>query len=217
VLTLSLDLIDYSSQYGQVRNQPKSQLAAPDKKELILNAAIPVFGKSGFKKTSIEDLADAADISKQGLYLHFSSKEEIFHAAIQKYLEDGLNLVQQELDKPDTALFQRLMGAMDAWFGRHLVTFTPRWFDVIQAGEHLSGSQIEEFKVAFKEKLAKAIARSFEFKNARNVCTPKEISEVLFLFGLTWKEGNPSRADFMKKVNTCIRACCQIEETRSRT
>jgi AcrR family transcriptional regulator len=184
---------------------------------LILNAAIPVFGKSGFKKTSIEDLADAADISKQGLYLHFSSKEEIFQAAIQKYLEDGLNLVQQELDKPDTALFQRLMGAMDAWFGRHLVTFTPRWFDVIEAGEHLSGSQIEEFKVAFKEKLAKAIARSFEFKNARNVCTPKEISEVLFLFGLTWKEGNPSRADFMKKVNTCIRACCQIEETRSRT
>jgi AcrR family transcriptional regulator len=64
-----------------VRNQPKSQLAAPDKKELILNAAIPVFGKSGFKKTSIEDLADAADISKQGLYLHFSSKEEIFQTA----------------------------------------------------------------------------------------------------------------------------------------
>jgi hypothetical protein len=41
--------------------------------------------------------------------------------------------------------------------------------------------------VNLKEKLAKAIARSFEFKNARNVCTPKEISEVLFLFGLTWR------------------------------
>ena len=217
VLTLSLDSIDLFCKYSQVRNQRKSQPPAPDRKELILNAAIPVFGKLGFKKTSIEDLADAADISKQGLYLHFSSKEEIFQAAMQKYLEDGLNLVQQELDKADTALLQRLMGAMDAWFGRHLVTFTPRWFDVIEAGERLSGSQIEEFKVALKEKLAKAIARSFEFKNARNVCTPKEISEVLFLFGLTWKEGNPSRADFMKKVNTCIRACCQIEETRRRT
>jgi AcrR family transcriptional regulator len=210
-------MIDYSGQYGQVTNQLKSQMAATDKKELILNAAIRVFGKSGFKKTSIEDLADAADISKQGLYLHFSSKEEIFQAANQKYLEDGLNLVQQELGKPDTALVQRLMGAMDAWFGRHLVTFTPRSFDVIEAGERLSGSQIEEFKIAFKEKLAKAIARSSEFKNARNVCTPQEISEVLFLFGLTWKEGNPSRADFMKKVNICIRACCQIKTTRDRT
>jgi len=78
-----------------MRNKPKSQLLVPDKKELILNAAIPVFGKSGFKKTSIEDLADAAAISKQGLYLHFSSKEEIFQAAMQKYLEDGLNLVNR--------------------------------------------------------------------------------------------------------------------------
>jgi AcrR family transcriptional regulator len=216
-LTLPLDTMDQFSQYGQVRSQPKVRLAAPDKKALILIAAISVFGKSGFKKTSIEDLADAADISKQGLYLHFSSKEEIFQAANQKYLEDGLNLVQQELDKPDAALVQRLMGAMDAWFGRHLVTFTPRSFDVIEAGERLSGSQIEEFKVAFKEKLAKAIARSLEFKNARNVCTPQEISEVLFQFGLTWKEGNPSREDFMKKVNTCIRACCQIDKTRIRT
>jgi TetR/AcrR family transcriptional regulator, regulator of autoinduction and epiphytic fitness len=216
-LSTSLDKVDYFGQYGQVQNQPKSQQATPDKREVILNAAIRIFGKSGFKKTSIEDLADAADISKQGLYLHFSSKEEIFQAANQKYLEDGLSLVQQELDKPDAALFQQLMGAMDAWFGRHLATFTPRSFDVIEAGERLSGSQIEEFKVAFKEKLAKAIARSFEFKSARNVCTPKEISEVLFMFGLTWKEGNPSRADFMKKVNICIRACCQIEETKRRT
>jgi TetR/AcrR family transcriptional regulator, regulator of autoinduction and epiphytic fitness len=216
-LSTSLDKIDSFGQYGQVKNHPKSQRATPDKREVILNAAIRIFGKSGFKKTSIEDLADAADISKQGLYLHFSSKEEIFQAANQKYLEDGLSLVQQELDKPDAALFQRLMGAMDAWFGRHLATFTPRSFDVIEAGERLSGSQIEEFKVAFKEKLAKAIARSFEFKSARNVCTPKEISEVLFMFGLTWKEGNPSRADFMKRVNICIRACCQIEERRRRT
>jgi AcrR family transcriptional regulator len=200
-----------------VKDQSSFQSAVPDKRELILSAAIPVFGKSGFKKTSIEDLADAADISKQGLYLHFSSKEEIFQAAMQKYLEDGLTLVQQELDKTDSALFQRLMGAMDAWFGRHLVTFTPRWFEVIEVGERLSGSQIEEFKVSFKEKVAKAIAGSFEFKNARNICTPKEISEVLFLFGLTWKEGDSSRADFMKKVKTCIRACCQIEETRNRT
>jgi hypothetical protein len=89
---------------------------------------------------------------------------------IEKASEALWNPLLGILDK--AALTLGDMGAMDAWFGRHLVTFTPRWFDVIEAGEHLSGSQIEEFKVAFKEKLAKAIARSFEFKNARNVCTP---------------------------------------------
>jgi hypothetical protein len=34
--------------------------AGSPKRELILDAAIPVFGRFGFKKTSIDDLAEAA-------------------------------------------------------------------------------------------------------------------------------------------------------------
>jgi AcrR family transcriptional regulator len=197
-------------------NLTESSMAVSERKGLILKAAIPVFGRFGFKKTSVDDIAAAANLSKQGLYLHFSSKAEIFQAAMQKYLKDGLGLVEQELARTDISLFQRLMGAMDVWFGCHLVTFTPQSFDVIEVGDHLSGDRVEECKSAFKAKLAKALADSPEFKKADNVCTPKEISEVLFQFGLTWKEGHPSRADFMKKVGTCIRACCQIKgETRS--
>jgi TetR/AcrR family transcriptional regulator, regulator of autoinduction and epiphytic fitness len=185
------------------------------KKAMILAAAIQVFGNLGFKKTSMEDIAEAAKISKQGLYLHFSGKEEVFLAAIQKYLDDGLDLVEQELVKPDTPLFHRLMAAMDAWFGRHLATFSPASFDVIEAGDRLSGDRVEKYKSAFQAKLAQALAHSSEFKKAGNVCTPKEIAKTLFQFGLTWKEGRPARAEFMKKVGLCIKACCQIEASKA--
>src|SRR5262245_4475986 len=111
-----------------------------DRKDTILDAAITVFGRLGFRKTSIDDLTQAAQISKQGLYLHFSSKEEVFLAAMKKYLDDGLSLVQQALDIPGASLAERLREAMDAWFGRHLVTFTPESFDVIEAGNRLSAS-----------------------------------------------------------------------------
>jgi AcrR family transcriptional regulator len=77
------------------------------RKEQILNAAVGVFGKFGFKKTSVDDLAAAAGISKQGLYLHFSSKEEVFLAGLQKYLDDCLSRVQQELTKPGSSLLAR--------------------------------------------------------------------------------------------------------------
>jgi AcrR family transcriptional regulator len=181
------------------------------RKNLILEAAIPVFGRLGFKKTSVDDLADAADISKQGLYLHFSSKEEIFILAMQKYLEDGLLLVEQELNEPGLPLCRRLAAAMNAWFGRHLATFTPASFDVIEAGDRLSGTETEAYKAAFQSKLAKAIADSKEFTRSKNVCTPREIARVLFHFGLTWKREFPSRTAFMKEVGLCIKACCQIE------
>jgi AcrR family transcriptional regulator len=180
------------------------------RRELILTAAIPVFGRFGFKKTSVDDLAAAADLSKQGLYLHFASKDEIFRAAMQMYLDDGLALVQGELAKPGVPLVDRLTSALDAWFGRHLATFTPASFDVIEAGNALSGEAIEAYKSTFQAKVAKALADSPEFKRTRNVCTPKEIAQVLFLVGLTWKEGHPSRAEFMKKIALCVRACCQI-------
>jgi TetR/AcrR family transcriptional regulator, regulator of autoinduction and epiphytic fitness len=181
------------------------------RRELILSAAMTVFGRFGFKKTAVDDLAAAAQISKQGLYLHFPSKEAVFLAAMQKYLDDGLLLVQQELTKPDTPLFKQLLGAMDAWFGRHFATFTPASFDVIEAGNHLSGNRVEEYKATFQARLTKALADSVEFKSTRNVCTPKDIAQVLFLCGLTWKDGHASRADFLKKMGVCIRACCQVE------
>jgi TetR/AcrR family transcriptional regulator, regulator of autoinduction and epiphytic fitness len=185
--------------------------AGSQKRTLILDAAIPVFGRFGFKKASVDDLAKAAKISKQGLYLHFSSKEEVFVETVKKYLDDGLGLVEQELARPDAPLFNRLLGAMDSWFGRHLATFNPASFDVIEASDRLSGNRVEEYKSAFQVKLRTALADSSEFKRAKNVCSPKEISQVLFLCGLTWKEGHASRADFMKKIGVCIRACCQIE------
>jgi AcrR family transcriptional regulator len=180
------------------------------KRELILRAVIPVFGQFGFKKTSMEDLATAATLSKQGLYLHFSSKEELFSAAMHQYLDDGLALVDGALSAKNNSLPDRLLDAMDAWFGRHLATFTPASFDVIEIGNRLSVETNSAFKVAFKSKIESALASDSDFALSRNTCKPKDLAEVLFCFGLTWKEGRQSRTEFRKRMRLCIRACCQL-------
>jgi TetR/AcrR family transcriptional regulator, regulator of autoinduction and epiphytic fitness len=185
-----------------------------DRKAQILDAAIGVFGRFGFKKTSVDDLAKAAKLSKQGLYLHFTSKEEIFTAAIRKYLSDGLRQVEQELSNENATLLDRLAGAMDAWFGRHIETFDRAALDVIDAGDHLSPAEINEYKAAFRVRIASSLTRDAEFKNLHTACSPKEIAEVLFRFGLTWKEPKTTREEFLKSVRLCVRACCQLQETK---
>lgn len=190
---------------------PQVREVSTQRKEGILDAAIGVFGHHGFRKTSMDDIAKAAEISKQGLYLHYASKEEIFLEATKKYLDDGLELVQQKLDRHGVSLFKRLMGAMDVWFGRHFDTFSPGSFDVIEVGNRLSENGTEEYKTAFKAKLAKALTESADFKKTKNLCSPKEVAQVLFEFGLSWKESHSSREHFMKKVALCIKACCQVE------
>jgi TetR/AcrR family transcriptional regulator, regulator of autoinduction and epiphytic fitness len=133
---------------------------------------------------------------------------------MQKYLDDGLQLVDEALQQPNSSLFRRLTSAMDAWFGRHLATFAPASFDIIEAGDRLSGEQVEAYKLAFQKKIAKALSESSEFRRVKNVCTPMEIARVLFRFGLTWKERHASREVFLKEVERCIKACCQLKRDR---
>ncbi|WP_169086770.1 TetR/AcrR family transcriptional regulator [Paenibacillus sp. PL91] len=57
-----------------------------NKKKLdIVATALEVFFKYGYKRVSMNEIAEAAGISRAGLYLYFKSKEEIFNAAIIHY------------------------------------------------------------------------------------------------------------------------------------
>ena len=48
------------------------------KKKYILETARKVFMQKGFKNVTMKDIVEACDISRGGLYLYFSSTEEIF-------------------------------------------------------------------------------------------------------------------------------------------
>ncbi len=49
-----------------------------EKKKLIIEKSRSVFAAKGFKAVSMKDLVDACGISRGGLYLYFSSTEEVF-------------------------------------------------------------------------------------------------------------------------------------------
>ena len=56
----------------------------------ILDAAMLVFRRHGFRRSSIEQAADAAGLTRQALYHHFKSKEALFRAVIERLHEDAL-------------------------------------------------------------------------------------------------------------------------------
>ncbi len=47
----------------------------------IIEAAIDLFASTGYAKTSIDTVADAARVTKGGVYHHFSDKADLFEAA----------------------------------------------------------------------------------------------------------------------------------------
>lgn len=56
----------------------------------ILDAAMRVFRRHGFRRSSIEQAAEEAGLTRQALYHHFPSKEALFRAVIERLYENSL-------------------------------------------------------------------------------------------------------------------------------
>lgn len=75
--------------------------------ETVITISTKLFTEKGFDKTSMQDIANAANISKGAIYHHFKSKEEILTAVkkrqsqsilpgVEKWIEDTTNLTAKE-------------------------------------------------------------------------------------------------------------------------
>lgn len=78
-----------------MNNDTKRQMR---REKQILDAARPLFTRFGFDKTSVEDIAREAGISKGAIYLSFSSKQAVFDRLITMETEQ---LVQDLFDRLD--------------------------------------------------------------------------------------------------------------------
>src|ERR1700722_18928046 len=100
-----------------------SSISSPSdnaREERLLAAALRVFGRYGFRKASMDEIARSADISRQGLYLRFTSKDALFRAAVRHELDTALGEVSRCLDEEGVGLERRVVAALDAWLGRYV-------------------------------------------------------------------------------------------------
>jgi len=66
------------------RTAPRTHRASRSTREALLDAALDQFSRKGFGGTSIRDLAGAVDIRESSVYKHFSSKQAILDALIER-------------------------------------------------------------------------------------------------------------------------------------
>ena len=67
---------------GNCMNGPR--LSADARREQILDVAIDVFGRAGYYGASMNDIADAAGVTKPVLYQHFDSKSDLYAALLDE-------------------------------------------------------------------------------------------------------------------------------------
>jgi TetR/AcrR family transcriptional regulator of autoinduction and epiphytic fitness len=190
---------------------PRAKASAPapsvdPKRRKLLEAAFTTFVRYGFRKTSMEEVARAAQVSRQGLYLHFSTKEELFRAGAELALAEALGRAQASLKSPKLSLEARLVGALDAWFGEY-VGATPPASDLFEASQRLVGPLVEEYEARFDDALTQAIRRSALASAHRlSGLGARELAFTLQAAARGHKYAALSRKDFVHGVTLAARA-----------
>ncbi len=73
-------------------------------REAILNTSYALFAEKGFKQVTMKDVCEATNMSRGGLYSHFSSTSQLFEALLQKITEKDALGFQERIEKRDSAI-----------------------------------------------------------------------------------------------------------------
>ncbi|HXW84374.1 MAG TPA: helix-turn-helix domain-containing protein, partial [Candidatus Binataceae bacterium] len=87
----------------------------------ILDAAMRLFAQYGYRRTSIDDIARAAEIAKGTVYLSFTSKEEVFRALCAQLIE-RVEAEAERARRLDGPIEERLDALLEAKFGFYFET-----------------------------------------------------------------------------------------------
>jgi AcrR family transcriptional regulator len=96
----------------------------------IMESAIKLFSNQGFNKASVDDICAEAGISKGAFYHHFKSKQELFLALLDGWLQAIDHAIEASKDKTAPETFQQMTEAFPYIFetaGDGLPMFLEFW------------------------------------------------------------------------------------------
>lgn len=182
------------------------------RRQAILDAAMSQFSQYGYKKTSMEDIASAAGISRPSLYSYFENKEEIFRSLSQLLNEQAFDNARSALDtsRNKTPIGQRIEHALIAFSVSlyRLLDESPHGAELMDESSRLGGDIAQTFYSAFEELLANEIDQAADVGelnlDAAGVSSA-EAAETVRLSVVGLKRGAGDSKSYQKRVERFVR------------
>ena len=114
-----------------------------ERRDRILEASSRLLLRYGFRKSSMDEVARAAGISRQGLYLYFATKDVLFEATINYLLESTRAMNRGALTEPGISLQSRVVNAFAQMAGDSLA---PHLEEVLEVAERLTRQPASELE-----------------------------------------------------------------------
>lgn len=174
--------------------------AGTDRRLAVMSSALVTFARFGYRKTSMDQVAQAANISRPGLYFLFASKEELFRAAVTQTLEQDLLDVERILTTNSEALAVRLLESFDCWSGRYTGPTARDITLVIDDNPGLLGDVI----VTAPERFAELVVASITAEPHGSRDRAEAIAQTMISASIGIKHQADDRADYLARMKIAI-------------
>ena len=128
-----------------------ARLTATERREQVLKVALAVFAQRGYHTTSMNDIADAAGVTKPVLYQHFDSKRALYIAVLETVGDGMITAIETATKATPSGKTQTAVG-MVAYFT--WVANDPNGFSLLFGG----GTRRDEEFATVARKVEKAAA-----------------------------------------------------------
>jgi len=126
------------------------------KANAVVLAGLRLFTRYGYRKTSIDNIAQAAQVAKRTVYLHFENKAAVF-LAILEYLGDQVRQRCAAAERAGGTAVDRLTGLLDAYFGMGFELFSKSEHmpELEETFSKLARSRIGDLNTEYQERLTR--------------------------------------------------------------
>ena len=182
--------------------------SAAARQAAIIEAATGIFLRYGFKKTSMDDLARAVGLSRQGLYLHFPTKEAVFKAMVAHFIEAMRKAAREALAREDLDIEDRLLGAFEAMDGKAVGS---EYLDELLAtSAALVGPIARELEDALVSDVARALrAAGVAARWKEAGVSAKDLAEHLSAVSDGSKHKVKTLAEYRDRMRIAVRLVCR--------
>ena len=188
-------------------NAKSSRAPGSPQREAILIAATATFLRYGFKKTSMDDVAQAAGVSRQGLYLYFDTKDFLFKEALQYLVSHMISTARSVAEDRNLSVRDRLLGVFEAVHGSAFQSASPEHaFELLQSAQSADGAllvQLDRDLMGIVAALLAEAGAADRWKEAG--VTVAELSEQLLMSAKGIKASVDTLAAYRERMLTAIR------------
>jgi len=182
-----------------------------ERRAAILDAATRVFLRYGFKKTSMDDLARAAGLSRQGLYLHFPTKEALFKEAVSTLVASLRAAFRDALARDGLPVEDRLVAAFEAANAHAIERANAEHLNaLLEAATALVGDEIRKLDDDTVADVTKALQRSGVATRWKSTgISAHALAENLCATSAGLKHRVSTAAEYRERMRVAVRLVCR--------